>query len=195
MDQFGKNFWNFRNFKNFWKNLNKSLNLSTRPLNITYWKSKQLDYNQSNMDGDTGTADVEPNDAESTQASISQCKPTNCKYDNDKYKSECFECKRLVHYGCTSPPTYQLQLFFTKRYLKSICYKCVEIPSNLHAIYLNWNEAHIKTGNRKGNSRSKKKGSLRLGIQITIHLLKLKNWSRRIWNNLGKTLWQTCFMS
>ena len=49
---------------------------------MTYWKSKQLDYNQNNMDGDPGNADVELKDAESTQASVSQCKPTNCKYDN-----------------------------------------------------------------------------------------------------------------
>ena len=34
------------------------------------------------MDGDPGTADVEPNDAESTQTKVSQCTPTNCKYDN-----------------------------------------------------------------------------------------------------------------
>ena len=146
MDQFGRVELKQKSPKEkFLKKINKSLYLSTRPLNITYWKSKQLDYNQSNMDGDTGTADVEPNDAESTQASVSQCKTANCKYDNDKYKLECFECKRLIHHGCTSPPTYQLQLLLTKRYLKSICYKCVEIPSNLHDISLNWNEAHIKT--------------------------------------------------
>ena len=29
------------------------------------------------MDGDPGTADVEPNDVESTQASASECTPTN----------------------------------------------------------------------------------------------------------------------
>ena len=87
--------------------------------------------------GDPGTADVAPNDAESTQASALQCTPTNCKYDNDKYKLECAECIRLAHYGCTSLPTYQLQLFLTKCYRKFICFKCVEIPSYLHAISLN----------------------------------------------------------
>ena len=106
--------------KNFWKNLNKSLYLSTRPLNITYWKSKQLDYNQNNTDGDPGTADVEPDDAANIQASVSQCTPTNCKYDNDKYKLECAEYKGLVHCGCTSLPTYQFQLFLTKGYLPKI---------------------------------------------------------------------------
>ena len=40
------------------------------------------------MDGDPGTAGVEPNNVESTQASVSQCTPTNCKHDNDKYKLE-----------------------------------------------------------------------------------------------------------
>ena len=60
------------------------------------------------MDGDPGTADVETNDAESTQASVPQCTPTNCKYDSSKYKLECTEWKRLVHYGCTSIPAYQL---------------------------------------------------------------------------------------
>ena len=89
------------------------------------------------MDVDPGTADVEPNDAESNQASVSQCTPINCKYDSDKYKLECAECKRLVHYGCTSLPTYQLQLFLAKCYGKFICCKCVEIPSYLHAISLN----------------------------------------------------------
>ena len=107
--------------KNFWKNLNKSLYLFTRPLNTTYWKSKQLDYNQNNMDGDPGTADVETNDAESTQASVPQCTPTSCKYHNNKHKLECTKCKRLVHYGCTSVPTYQLQLFLTKGYRKFMC--------------------------------------------------------------------------
>ena len=34
------------------------------------------------MDGDPGTADVEPNGAESTQAKVSQCTPTNCKYND-----------------------------------------------------------------------------------------------------------------
>ena len=87
------------------------------------------------MDGDRGTADTEPNEAESTQASVSHCIPTNCKYDSDKYKLESSECKRLVHYGCTSLPTYQLQLFLTKGYRKFICY--VEIPSYLHVISLN----------------------------------------------------------
>ena len=53
---------------------------------MTYWKPKQLDYNQNNMDGDPRTADVEPNDVESTQARASQCATTDCTYDNDKYK-------------------------------------------------------------------------------------------------------------
>ena len=97
------------------------------------------------MDGDPGTADVEPSDAESTQASVSQCTPTNCKYDNNKYKLECVECKRLAHYGRTSLPTYQLQLFLAKGYGKFICCKCVEIPSYLHAMSLNQNEARLKT--------------------------------------------------
>ena len=97
------------------------------------------------MDGDPGTTDVEPNDAESTQATVSKCTPTTCKYDNNKYKLECAECKRLVHYGCTSLPTYQLQLFLTKGHRKFICCKCVEIPSYLHAISSNQNEAHLKT--------------------------------------------------
>ena len=83
------------------------------------------------MDGDPGTADVEPNDAESTKPSVSQSTPANCKYDNDKYKLECAKCKRLVHYGCTSLSTYQFQLFLTKCYRKFICWKCIEIPSYL----------------------------------------------------------------
>ena len=97
------------------------------------------------MGGDPGTANIEPNNAESTQASVSQCTPTNCKCDNDKCKLECAECKRLVHYGFTSFPTYQLQQFPTKGYRKFICWKRVEIPSCLHAISLNQNEAHLKT--------------------------------------------------
>ena len=129
-------------FLHFLKNPNKSLYLSTRPLNITYWKSKQLDYNQNNMDGDPGTADVEPSDAESTQASVSQCTPTNCKYDNNKYKLECVECKRLAHYGRTSLPTYQLQLFLAKGYGKFICCKCVE----KHHYPWCWSIFHWKQG-------------------------------------------------
>ena len=97
------------------------------------------------MGGDPATAYVEPKDAESTQATVSQSKPTNCEYDNDKYKLECAECKRLVQYGCTSLPTYQLQLFLTKVYRKFICCKCVGIPTYQHAISLNRNEAHLKT--------------------------------------------------
>ena len=89
------------------------------------------------MDGDSGTADVELNDTESNQASVLQCTLTNCNCNNDKYKLECAECKRLVHYGCTSLPTYQLQLFLTKGYRKFICCKCVEIPSYLHTTSLN----------------------------------------------------------
>ena len=73
------------------------------------------------MDGDPGTADVETNDAESTQASVPQCTPTNSKYDSNKYKLECTKWKRLVHYGCTSVPTYQLQLFLTKGYREFMC--------------------------------------------------------------------------
>ena len=97
------------------------------------------------MDGDPRTADVKPNDVESTQARVSQCKTTNCTYDNDKYQVECAKCKRLVHYGCTFLPIYQLQLFLRKGYRKFICRKCVEIPSYLHASSLNQNEAHLKT--------------------------------------------------
>ena len=95
------------------------------------------------MDSDPATADVQPNNAESTQAGVSQRTPTNCKYDNDKYKLECAECKRLLHYGCTSLSTYQLQLFITKGYRKFAFCKCVEIPSYLHAFKSN--EAHLKT--------------------------------------------------
>ena len=119
--------------------------MSTRPLNIAYWKSKQLDYNQNNMDGDPGTVDVELNNVEFNQESVSQCTPTNCKYDNDKYKLEYAECKRLVQYSSTCLPTYQLQLLLTKGYRKFICCKCIEIPSYLHDISLNQNEAHLKT--------------------------------------------------
>ena len=138
--------WNKNHQKKYsWKNLNKSLYLSTRALNITYWKSKQLDYNQNNVDGDPRTADVKPNDVESTQARVSQCKTTNCTYGNDKYQVECAKCKRLVHYGCTFLPIYQLQLFLRKGYRKFICRKCVEIPSYLHASSLNQNEVHLKT--------------------------------------------------
>ena len=129
------------------------------------------------MDAYTGTADVESNDAESTQASVSEVTPTTYKYDNDKYKLECAECKRLIHYGCTSLPTYQLQIFLTKGYRKFICCKCVEIPSYLHAISLNQNEADLKTGIKKleRDSGSKKKDSLRSVTQITMHLLKLQD--------------------
>ena len=56
----------------FLKKANKPLYLSRRPVNTTYLKSKHPDYNQNNIDGDTGTADVEPNDAEFTQGSVSQ---------------------------------------------------------------------------------------------------------------------------
>ena len=73
------------------------------------------------------------------------CTPTDCKYGNDKYKLECAKCKRLVRYGCTSLPHYQLQLFLTKGYQKFICCKCVQIPSYLHAISLNRNEVHLET--------------------------------------------------
>ena len=97
------------------------------------------------MDGDPGAADVEPNDAESAQARVLQCTTTNSTYYNDKYKLKCAKYKRLVHYRCTSLPTYQLQLFLTKGDRKFICCKCVEIPSYLHAISLKWNEAHLKT--------------------------------------------------
>ena len=91
------------------------------------------------MDGNPGTADAEPKDTESTKASVSQCTPTNCKYDNDKYKLECTEWKKIVYYGCTSLPTYQLQLFLTKCYRKFICCKCVETPSYLHVILTSLN--------------------------------------------------------
>ena len=73
------------------------------------------------------------------------CTPTDCKYGNDKYKLECAKCKRLVRYGCTSLPHYQLQLFLTKGYQKFIYCKCVQIPSYLHAISLNRNEVHLET--------------------------------------------------
>ena len=128
--------------KNFWKNLNKSLYLSTLPINTTYWKSKQLDYNQNNKNE---TENVERNYPESTQASVSQCKPTNYKYDNDKYNLKYAECKRLVHYGCTSLSAYQLQLFLTNGYRKFMCSKWVKVPSYLHAISLNQSEVHPKT--------------------------------------------------
>ena len=97
------------------------------------------------MDSDPGTAYVEPNDVESTQVSVSECTQTNSKCDSNKYKLECVECKGLVHYGCISLPPCKLQLFLTKGYRKFICCKCIEIPSYLHAIFLNQNEANLKT--------------------------------------------------
>ena len=63
--------------------------------------------------------------------------------------------ERLVHYRCTSLPTYQLQLFLTKGYRKFICCKYVEIPLYLHVISLNQNESHLK------NVIKKLKGELR----------------------------------
>ena len=183
------------------------------------------------------------------------CTLTDCKYGNDKYKLECAKCKRLVHYGCTSLPHYQLQLFLTKGYQKFICCKCIEIHSYLYAISFSQNKAHLKKKkkkensgskkkdslrpvllrnwkensgskkkdslrsvllrnwkensgskkkdslrlvllrNWKENSRIKKKDSLRSETQITIHLLKLKDRWRNLWNILGKSLWKTCLLS
>ena len=44
---------------------------------------------------------------------------------------ECNECQRLVHYKCTSLPTYQLQQFLTKGYRNFVCVNCVEVPEYL----------------------------------------------------------------
>ena len=184
--------------KNLWKNLNKSLYLSTRPLNITYWKSKQPDYNQNNMDGDPGTADVEPNDVESTSANVSQCTPRNCKFD--KYKWECAEYKRIVHYGCNSLPTYQiLQIFLTMDYRKFISCKCVEIPSYLHVISLNRHKAHLKTviKNLEGELREKEERFTEVGNPDYDAFTKIEGSMKKhiIWNNLGETLQKNCLMS
>ena len=42
-------------------------------------------------------------------------------------------------------PTSTITSTLTKGYWKFICFKCVEIPSYIHAISLNQNEAHLKT--------------------------------------------------
>ena len=76
--------------------------------------------------------DAELNDAESTKESTS-CTLTKCKDDNNKYQLECAGKQET----CTSPPSYQLQLFLTKGYQKFICCKYVEIASYLHAITFN----------------------------------------------------------
>ena len=89
-------------------------------------------------------------------------------HDDSKYKLEWAKCKRLVHYGCTSLPTYQLQLFLTKGYQKFICCKCIEIHSYLYAISFSQNKAHLKKKKKKENSGSKKKDSLRPVL--------LRNW-------------------
>ena len=40
------------------------------------------------IDGNSRTADPEPNDAESTRESTSECTPTKCKGNSDKYQLE-----------------------------------------------------------------------------------------------------------
>ena len=54
-----------------------------------------------------------------------------CISDEDIYKMKCNECQRLVHYKCTSLPTYQLQQFLTKGYRNFVCVNCVEVPEYL----------------------------------------------------------------
>ena len=190
--------WNNNHQKrNFLKNRNKLLYLSTGPLNSNYCRSKQLNYNKSNMDGDLGTADVEPDDAESTQVSVSQCIPTNCNYDNDRFKLECAKCKRIVHDGCTSLPTYQLQLFLIKGYWEFTCCKCVKIPSYLHAISFNLNEAHLKTAIKKleGELREQEERFTAVGNPDYYVFTNLKVIRRNKWKYLEKTSWKTCLFS
>ena len=135
-------------------------------------------------------ADVESNDAESTQASVSEFTTTTCKCDNDKYKWECAKCKRLVHYGRTSLPTYQLQLFFTKCYRKFIGCQCVEIPSYLHTISLNQNKAHLKTVIKKleGELREQEEISTEVGNPDYDAFTKIEGSMKKHMEEFGENL-------
>ena len=60
-----------------------------------------------------------------------KCTQTICLVDENKHKLECAECKRLVHYGCTLLPLYQLQQFLVKGYRKYVCSNCIVVPDYL----------------------------------------------------------------
>ena len=59
------------------------------------------------------------------------CNQTVCVIDEDPHKLSCKECGRLIHYGCTELPSYQLQKFLTKKYHLFICRNCVTIEEYL----------------------------------------------------------------
>ena len=94
-------------------------------------------------------------------------------------------------------------------YLKLSTLNILEINKSINSLrsvlLRNWKEnsgskkkdslRSVLLRNWKENSRIKKKDSLRSETQITIHLLKLKDRWRNLWNILGKSLWKTCLLS
>ena len=63
------------------------------------------------------------------------CTLNRCKNDDDQYKLMCSECKRLVHYRCTSLPAYQIEHFMTRNYRKFVCTNCTTVPEYIADIF------------------------------------------------------------
>lgn len=54
--------------------------------------------------------------------------------DNEKNKLQCNQCKRDVHYRCTSLPLYQISQFLKSGYRNYICITCTKIPARIQNI-------------------------------------------------------------
>ena len=104
---------------------------------------------------------------------------------------------RLVYCGCTSLSTYQLQQFLANVYRKFICCKWVEIPSCLHAISLNYNEAHLKAVIEKleGKLTKQEERFTEVGNPDYDAFTKSEGSMKKQMEQLGEPLCRDCLLS
>ena len=96
---------------------------------------------------------------------------TNCLLDDDEFKLQCSTCNKLVHYGCTKLPAFQISHFLTKGYRRYICKECTTVPKY---IWENTMKSKHKIANSNDESLEERLEIMNNRITSLTNELKLK---------------------
>ena len=99
----------------------------------------------------------------------SACSLTNCLLDDHEFKVQRSTCNKLVHYGCTKLPAFQISHFLTKGY--NICKECTTVPKY---IWENTMKSKHKIANSNNESLEERWEIMNNRITSLTNELKLK---------------------
>ena len=101
----------------------------------------------------------------------SACSLTNCLLDDDEFKLQCSTCNKLVHYGCTKLPAFQISHFLTKGYRRYVWKECTTVPKY---IWENTMKSKHKIANSNDESLEERLEIMNNRITSLTNELKLK---------------------